>query len=151
ASGFQGIDAARIALQAAAAPGAVLAEIFEKVGFAVKVANAAIGGMRDLVNDIKKGFVEADAKIRAIPWADTGIAIVKGIVKGMTGVGLLEEAAGKLGEVIKSAYERKLEMHSPSRVFEKSSENIPEGAARGIEKGAPRVQAAADAMAPSPA
>lgn len=89
--------------------------------------------------------------VKGISWSDLGKGIVDGLVGGIVGgaekvVGAVTGLASKMTSAFKGA----LGIHSPSLVFERDAGQVPAGAARGIQKGAPAVQRAADDMAPRP-
>lgn len=86
-------------------------------------------------------------------WIELGKQVVIGLWKGITSFGarkLIVEAVKGLADVAKDSFTGTLEIKSPSRVFAAYGENIPEGVAQGVQRGASRAADAVDAMAPLP-
>lgn len=82
---------------------------------------------------------------------DMGGSIADGVVDGVReGIPSVENATKAMGTGAEKSFKNKLEIRSPSRVFEDAGEQVPAGAARGIAKGAGDVQDAADRAGPSP-
>ena len=81
-----------------------------------------------------------------------GTALMQGLASGITGgLAAVREGIFSAGERVVGWFKEKLGIKSPSRVFMALGEFIPAGAALGIERGSPRLQAAALAMAALPA
>lgn len=99
-------------------------------------------------------IADAIASVKAVMtgWYELGTSMVDGLVNGIkAGVERLKKAVGDLAEDAKKVFKEKLGIHSPSSVFHQyGDDGIDEGAAQGIDHGAPRVQDAVDRMAPMP-
>lgn len=68
--------------------------------------------------------------------ASAGAALGEGAASGISSKkSAVESAAAELAQAATDAYKRNLGISSPSKVFRKLSENIPMGAAEGIESG----------------
>ncbi len=110
------------------------------------IAFDQVGGQ---VENTKKCLVDAKDAIVGMDWASTGMAIADGITGGLAsgGLRLIDKVKG-LADDVKSAFRGKLEIHSPSRAMERDAFQIPAGAAKGVERGTPLLEAAVDAMTP---
>lgn len=81
-------------------------------------------------------------------FSDFGSMLVTGLVNGITGMaGAAKDAVVGLGMTISGWFAKKLDMHSPSRVFVAHGANVAEGAALGIASQAGLVKKAALGMA----
>jgi tape measure domain-containing protein len=98
---------------------------------------------KDSKEKAKKGVNQiADTQINALKekekaFTRAGENTAKGIVKGATNKRSLSElhnAGTRMGNAIEEGYKSATKIHSPSRLFEKLSEFIPEGIAIGINK-----------------
>jgi hypothetical protein len=99
-------------------------------------------GLKDTVESVKSSL--------GVGWSDIGGAIVRGLVDGITGgKGSVVEAILDLGGSMLEAFESKLGIKSPSKVFEGYGQDTGEGYERGVEKSVSGVQAAADKLAPT--
>ena len=97
----------------------------------------------DALNDWAKGAAESMAAV--------GKAIIDGIIHGLeTGWKFLVDKVTGLADAVKAAFKGALGIASPSKVFAVYGQQTAEGAAQGMDRGAPSVQASADAMAPRP-
>jgi hypothetical protein len=77
--------------------------------------------------------------------------VIEGLVNGILGgVPWALEAIGGLGKSMAKKFREVLQIGSPSKLFFRYGYNVPEGAAGGVEAGAPMVQSAVDDMAPVP-
>ncbi len=89
--------------------------------------------------------------IRTLDWKGVGIAIVEGIVSGLTGgTGMLVSSVKGLADKIKGTFTSKLEIHSPSKVGERLGAAFPDGVVAGVNDRAPAVAKALDDMATPP-
>lgn len=82
-------------------------------------------------------------------WIELGKQVVIGLWKGITGFGsrkLIVEAVKGLATAASDAFTGKLDINSPSGVFEDHGEALPEGTAKGVQRGAARAQKAVDGM-----
>ena len=163
---MMGLKAAGAGIVAVVATvGLVLGSLATAVGVAVAVTGAPFYALYKgytLLADLNWGkigtaivspFKSAWAWLKGLDLADLGRSIIDGIVNGITGAaGRAVDAVKGLVGSIKDAFMGSdgIDAHSPSKVFEKGGRDTDEGYAQGIEKGTPRVQAAAQAMAPSP-
>lgn len=96
-----------------------------------------IGGFWD---SLKKGFAQID-------WGEIGRNVIDGIVKGFTkGFKKAKDAVTDLAGNIGGWFKEKMGIKSPSRVMAKISQWVPAGVAVGVEKGAPLVDKAMDAL-----
>lgn len=120
-------------------------------GVMVWVVTKAIG----VAVAVNKYFIspirEAKAWIDSIDWAATGKNIIDGIIGGLTGSAsaLVDKIKG-LGDMMSKAFTGKLEIRSPSGLFRRHTKQVPAGAAKGIDDGAPDVRRAVEKMAPAP-
>ncbi len=79
--------------------------------------------------------------------ANLGSKVIEGIVEGIqAGKRLLTGAIETIAAMIPGVAGKKLEVRSPSRVMMKLGAHTAEGFAQGVERGAPRVEASADAL-----
>ena len=112
------------------------------------VGNAFIR-LASLVLHVKTAIETVSATLGS--WKDAGSKLVEGLISGITeGIDKLKETIKKLADGAKKVFQETMQIHSPSLVFAKYGEQIDEGAIRGIDHGAPDVQNAVEAMAPSP-
>lgn len=81
----------------------------------------------------------------------TGAAMAQGMVAGMNGG---QAAVTKAGADLAAAADRgvrdKAEIRSPSRLFRRTAEYMPEGTVQGLRAGSDDVQRASDALVPQP-
>lgn len=82
-------------------------------------------------------------------FVELGKFLMQGLAEGIkAGWGWVKTALGWVGRLAVSTMETELDINSPSKVFEdKIGKQIPAGMAKGIEKGAPKVEKAASEMA----
>lgn len=74
---------------------------------------------------------------KTIDWMEIGKSIIQGIVDGLTKWwSTLEKSVFNIADGIKNAFSFKLDIHSPSKVFENYGEMIDQGLAIGISSGA---------------
>lgn len=112
------------------------------------------GGLAALWQNITTGASNLWAGIVALKdrfvtaGADLMRGLASGIVSGLTWV--KDSIVGAATQTMEW-FKGKLGINSPSRVFMALGQNIPEGAALGIQRGAPILQAAALSMAALPA
>ena len=79
--------------------------------------------------------------------ASAGSAIVGGLIQGLTsGAGAIGAAMQSLAQTAIGSFKGALGIASPSKVFAGLGEHVSEGAAQGIDAGAPAVQTSADDM-----
>lgn len=91
-------------------------------------------------DSLKKGFAQID-------WGEIGRNVIDGIVKGFTkGFKKAKDAVNELAGNIGGWFKEKMGIKSPSRVMAKISQWVPAGVAVGVEKGAPLVDEAMDAL-----
>lgn len=85
-------------------------------------------------------------------FVQAGAELINGIIAGVTGkLAALKSTIVDAARSAASWFKDKLGIQSPSRVFMALGQHIPEGAALGIRRGSPALQAAALAMAALPA
>ncbi len=83
-------------------------------------------------------------------WKSTGTQASKGLVDGFSSSEQeLTKAVTGMADNVKKTFRGALGIHSPSKEFEKDAKHSVEGYTRGLDKGAPAVQGAVNAMAPS--
>jgi len=98
----------------------------------------------ELGKSIRETFIDID-------WKATGAAILDGLLLGITsGSSALLKGIKGLAKSIKGAFTGELEIHSPSKVFERYGENIDAGLEKGVENGAPGAQSAVSSMVSVP-
>lgn len=132
---------------------------------AVGVAAVAIGASVllglgtaiDVLNSLISVVYDAGAAIFSMGAAfgtaatQAAHALISGLVGGISsGYGAIASAMTALASTALGAFKSTLGIASPSKVFAEMGGYVAEGAALGIDRGAPDVQAAADSMAPSP-
>ncbi len=112
------------------------------IGTAATAAGNAIqtfGG--DIVSIVSSLATMAGAATSA------GSAIVGGLIQGLTsGAGAIGAAMQSLAATAIGSFKGALGIASPSKVFAGLGEHVSEGAAQGIDAGAPAVQASSDDM-----
>lgn len=112
------------------------------------------GGLAVLWQQISSGAAAlwqgvVDMKNRFV---DAGAQLINGLISGITGrLAALKSTIVEAASSAAAWFKQKLGIQSPSRVFMALGANIPEGAAIGIERGSPRLRAAAAAMLAMPA
>lgn len=117
---------------------------------AIGAVVAAGSALYDTFTDVYDAVASAGEKLASLDWREIGRNLVDGLIKGITSAALpLPGLVGGLADTITGAFKDKLQIHSPSRVFEGFGENTVEGYAQGVDNAAPRAQGAVDAMAPS--
>lgn len=107
----------------------------------VALAAAAISGMKNAITDAYDFVAKTD-------WKALGLSVVDGLLEGLSFT-RLETRVREMGTRVKNAFKDSLDIHSPSKVFERYGENIDQGAARGISKNG-NAQAAAEEMVTAP-
>jgi hypothetical protein len=142
------IDLLSIALSSAASPLRVLAAGFESMRIGVNITRALVGWTQDLIRDIGKLADKVSAAFTGVDWKAIGFEVVKGLASGLVDPGLIGASALKLAETIKNKFTGALEIHSPSRVFERYGQQTTEGYTRGVVGSSGATQDAVDAMAP---
>ncbi len=117
----------------------------------VNVLRGAWDGFSKTLTVAGDNIASLKDSILKIDWVSVGGFVIDGIVNGLDPLRLVSKVKG-LATSIKKAFTGPdgIDSHSPSKVFEKYGKQIPAGTAIGIEAGAPGVQAAAAAMAPTP-
>lgn len=94
----------------------------------------------------RKG-AEFTAWIVSTDWISLGMSIPSGIAKGITsGAGAVFDAIKNLGSSAINAFQKRLEINSPSRLAAKVSLNVPRGISAGIDAGRGMVQVSAERM-----
>lgn len=94
---------------------------------------------------VKEAFGEGD-------WLELGKAIMVGLVKGMlAGQAAVWKAIQETAGGIKKAFTGEMEIHSPSKVFDRYGERTTDGYAQGVERGAARANGAVRDMVQLPA
>jgi len=145
---LKGIDLMSLAFSAGKIAVMGLAAAVTVVAGVVAVGAAQIAAIAGAVWALRKPFEWLTERLLTTDWKGLGAAIVDGIIGGLTaGVGRLEAAVKGLADKVKSTFTGKLEIHSPSKVFERYGENTAEGYAGGVERGAREADAAIAAMA----
>lgn len=144
---LKNVDTLRIALHAgkvavyAIAAGCALVAVAVAAALApLALVGAALMFLPLVGEEIGKWFREKD-------WSALGTAIVDGIVKGLKdGKAMLIGAVKALANATTGVFTDRLQIKSPSKLFEQHGGHIAEGAAIGVENGALRAQSAVDAM-----
>ncbi len=126
--------------------------LFYGMVVAIGVAVAAFAALAVAVDTLfVKPFKTGYDFVANIEWSKLGSQIVDGIVGGLKGgAGKLVDTVKGLGTFVKKAFTGELEIHSPSKAFERYGKAIDDGAVGGIKKNAPAVSQAVADMAPSP-
>jgi hypothetical protein len=122
------------------------------IGFGVLVGAvaAAAYGIYKLAEPfiwaVQKGG-ELVAWLVGTDWIGLGKNVVSGIANGITsGFGLVRDAMTNLGGEIMGAFQKRLDMHSPSRLAAEVSFNVPRGVRVGLEAGRPMVRTSAERL-----
>ncbi len=151
-------DAANLAIRmgrdAAQGIAGAMAFAAAQVGAVVAAVGALSVGVYGVVDAFKSagktigGWV---ADIRNTDWKATGIAIVDGLIGGLTsGAKRLRDAVLGLGEDVKRTFKETLGIHSPSKVFAEFGKHTTEGYEQGVEASSGRAQGAINAMVATP-
>ena len=137
----------------AAASATVLAGLAALTAVAVGVPLAALGQAATMASSAMSalGGALSSAMAALAPFAgaaaSAGSAIVGGLIQGLTsGAGAIGAAMLSLAATAISSFKGALGIASPSKVFTGLGEFVSEGAAQGIDSGAPAVQSSADDM-----
>ena len=97
-------------------------------------------GLLQIIEHIKTTFLEVD-------WMQLGKDIINGIIGGLSSMGdAIGGAIGGLVQGAKNRFSKDAEINSPSKLFMRLAESIPEGIALGIDKGTGSVLGAMDDM-----
>ncbi len=116
------------------------------------VLKASYDNVADGVSKVLAGIVSLKDAILGVDWGKAGGQIIDGLVGGLkSGAKRLLDTVKGLADDVKHAFTDPLRIHSPSKAFEEYGVALPAGAVKGVEKGAPRLTAAVDAMADVPA
>lgn len=101
--------------------------------------NAVKGGATIVSNWFKTMTQKILAAFKAIRWSDVGKYIIMGIVAGLTGnIALAVAAALKAAQAIKSAFDKDLDIHSPSGWFKQRAKYSWMGYVEGWKEMNPR-------------
>jgi hypothetical protein len=137
----------------AAASAVVLAGLAALTAVAVGVPLAALGTAATWASSAMSalGAQISSAMAALAPFAgaaqSAGSAIVGGLIQGLTsGAGAIGAAMQSLAQTAIGSFKGALGIASPSKVFAGLGEYVSEGAAVGIDSGAPAVQSSADDM-----
>ena len=112
-----------------------------------------IGGLKALWEDFANGIRDKVEAIGgyAVRFGQFGMDMMKGLASGIwNGLAWVGDAINGVASSTVSWFKEKLGIHSPSRVFMALGQNIPEGAALGIQRGSSLLRGAALAMATVP-
>ncbi len=112
-----------------------------------------IGGLKALWEDFANGVRDKVAAIGgyAVQFGQFGMDMMKGLANGIwSGLVWVKDAIVGAAESTAGWFADKLRIKSPSRVFMALGQNIPEGAALGIQRGSSLLRGAALAMATVP-
>lgn len=112
-----------------------------------------IGGLKALWEDFADGIRDKVESIGgyAVRFGQFGMDMMKGLASGIwNGLAWVGDAINGVASSTVSWFKEKLGIHSPSRVFMALGQNIPEGAALGIQRGSSLLRGAALAMATVP-
>lgn len=114
--------------------------VFEKTGTAVcDTIAAGMYSNKQAIGDagyaiVSDGVRTANGALSS--WYSVGTGICNGIISGINGMTAAVTAAlTTLATSLPQRFQAILQIHSPSRVFERLSEFIPEGSAKGIQNG----------------
>lgn len=104
------------------------------------------GAVPDSIANIKtslEGSGEELSSSAKTAFANVGTGAQAGIDESIP---YIEESVGNMANDIPAVFEETLEMHSPSKVMERSALNVGEGTAGGIDKSIPKVKEASKKM-----
>ncbi len=144
----------RLALMALATPmGAALALLGAAAYMVWRNWDGIKGGLSIIWQQITDGVGSAWQTIVGFKtrFITAGAELIRGVATGITsGLGAVRDAVLNAGSAAVGWFKEKLGIHSPSRVFMALGQNIPEGAALGIQRGSSLLRGAALAMATVP-
>lgn len=143
---------------------AALAFLFTPLGAALALlAGAAFlvwrnwdgikGGLAIIWQQITDGVstLWTDITGAAARFTEAGANLMRGLANGiLSGVAWVKDTVVGVASDVATWFAEKLRIHSPSRVFMALGQNIPEGAALGIERGTALLRGATLAMATAP-
>lgn len=89
-------------------------------------------------------------KVADVDWKKLGSSIATGVGSGISTDRAVVNAVSGMVDDSKKTFTTKAEVHSPSKLFARYGENISEGVAVGVDRGAPSAQKAVSDMVPSP-
>jgi hypothetical protein len=122
------LDLAGVALKYYAGLGRLVADAFDRMAAAMR-----------LFGDVKDTLANAKG---------LGTSITDGVVDGVeSGTGKVTSVVGELAAKVKAAFAGPLEIHSPSRVFKRQGNALPEGVAGGVVEREGVAVSAVDRMA----
>lgn len=150
AVGSQNIDKA-VSLLADFSGHALLAATgLQAIVSSATILASVVGGASAAIDRLTQVISTARNVMRSLDWAEVGKQIVQGIVSGIeSSVSSLVTAMKSLADRVKNAFALKLQISSPSKVFERYGENTGEGYAIGVRRSAGDVGDAARELAPS--
>jgi hypothetical protein len=138
---FEGLDLAKTALVAGKVAVYGVAAGIAVMGAAAALVIAQIKGLYDSVMTVKELF--------ELDWKNLGLNVVNGIAEGIaSGANAVVNSVKGVAESVKATFKNALQIKSPSRIMMQEGRQIPAGAARGIDAGAPEVEGAMRDMAP---
>ena len=122
---------------------------FKRVESFIWAMNALISMMNTWVTSNMYAEVETTLQGYDGEWFTMGTMIPTGIANGMLDIdadGKISDAAFTLGQIAKNSFMEGIEAESPSRLFARLAQYIPQGVAVGINKGSGLVATAIDLM-----
>lgn len=152
---LSGVDGAKIAIVSAKVVFAAFAFSILSVAAAATLlaapfiaTYAAISKISDLFKSLKPTFDLVAAQLKR-DFEGMGGQIVKGLLNGMLfGIPSLISGAVTLAEKVKNTFAEKLQIRSPSRVFEEYGRQTAAGYRQGLEGAGQGAQSAANRLAP---
>jgi hypothetical protein len=145
---LKGFDAQRVALWAGVAVFGALAGAVLLTAAAFVLAASPFIAAAVWIARFVSTVGEAWQGLKAIDWGELGTAIIDGLVGGISrGVGRVVAAMKGLASDAKAALASVWESKSPSKAFERLGFSAPQGAAKGVDRGAPLLEDAVDSMA----
>lgn len=145
------IDAMKLALQVGTVIAGLFAAAVVMVGAAVALLVVPVMSAIVAYQKLETALGSAFEKMKAIPWGDVGMALIDGLVGGITmGAPKVVQTLLGLASSAKAAIKGALGIASPSKVFAGYGRNTSEGFAEGVEAGGGEVDAAVGSMASAP-
>jgi len=97
-----------------------------------------LSNVRNLMHNVRAAIVDiwnqAVAFLKGIDLAEIGKNIIKGLIKGITGMAsAVVDKVKDIGNSIAKTFKKVLGIHSPSRVMEDLARYVPLGAIKGLE------------------
>jgi hypothetical protein len=148
---LKGLDTMKIALEAGKFAVESMMIGVLALGAAIAFFAGPLYAVYKVVEGLGKVSVALGDAVTSVDWAGLGGSMIDGLINGLkAGAGRAVDAVKGLADKLKSGFRSALEIHSPSKAFERDGRQIPAGTAKGVEGGTADVTRAIDAMVPTP-